>query len=249
MEHYLETHGISVNIEGKGNPLVIFHGWGCNKEMFQFVTDHLKNRYTVYAFDLPGFGKSKEPEYPYGTEDYARVMEDVFKELDIKNPVGMGHSHGGRTLIKMATRVPFDKLILMGSAGVKNKRPLSYYFKVYSYKLMKRIYSFPPVRKLYPNALEQYGSKAGSEDYKNASPMMKQVLSKVVNEDLTPEFDKIKVSTLLIWGENDTATPLSDGQLMEKSFEDAGLVVFEGGSHFAFLEESNRFLTIIDAFI
>ncbi len=79
--------------------------------------------------------------------------------------------------------------------------------------------------------------------------MMKQVLSKVVNENLVDEFNKVKVPTLLIWGELDTATPLNDGKLMEKEFQDAGLVVFEGGSHYAFLEQVQRFLKVLDAFI
>ena len=97
--------------------------------------------------------------------------------------------------------------------------------------------------------LDKYRKNAGSDDYNNASNMMKQVLSVSVNEDIRHEFSKVSVPTLLIWGSLDTATPLSDGKLMEKEMQDAGLVVFEGGTHFAFLEQKNRFLTVLDAFI
>ena len=52
---------------------------------------------------------------------------------------------------------------------------------------------------------------------------MRQCLVKAVNEDLTDHLPNIKADTLLIWGDMDTATPLSDGRLMEKLIPSAGL--------------------------
>ena len=78
--------------------------------------------------------------------------------------------------------------------------------------------------------------------------MMRQCLVKVVNEDLTDLIHNINVPTLLIWGEKDDAVPLSDGRLMEKLIPDAGLVVFEGCGHYAFLEQGVRFCRILDSF-
>jgi len=249
MKDYIEDLGISYLCEGQGKPFVIFHGWGCNKEMFQFMIDTYCDRYKVYCFDLPGFGESKEPEHPFNTEDYCDRMLQVFNRLQIHKPVVMGHSFGGRILIKMAGKVDFEKMILTGSAGVVNPRPLSYYVKIYTYKALKRLYSISFINKMFPELLSKKQASAGSEDYRNASAMMRQVLSIVVNEDLRDEFTNVKVPSLLIWGEDDTATPLRDGQLMEKTFKDAGLVVFEGGTHYAFLEQRNRFITVLNAFV
>lgn len=249
MNKFIESQGISYIVEGEGEPVVILHGWGCNKEMFNFVIDHLKLRYKVYAFDLPGFGKSNEPSRTYNTNDYSETMKEVFSELGIINPIGIGHSFGGRVLIKMSLSYTFNKLVLTGSAGVVNKKPLSYYMKVYSYKFLKRVYSLKPIKALFPKALDKYRKRAGSSDYNQASEQMKKVLSTVVNENLVKDFDKVEVSTLLIWGEKDTATPLKDGRIMEEKFKDAGLVVFDGGTHYAFLEQPKRFLTVLDAFI
>ena len=91
--------------------------------------------------------------------------------------------------------------------------------------------------------------KVGSADYKNASPVMRQTMVRALNEDLTPLLSGIRVPTLLIWGENDTATPLSDGQRMEKSIPDAGLVVLKGAGHFAFAERWGQCRRVLDAFI
>ena len=67
---------------------------------------------------------------------------------------------------------------------------------------------------------------------------------KVISEDLTGLYGQIRQSTLLIWGDQDTDTPLWMGKEMEKRIPDAGLVIFEGGTHFAYLEQVQRFNTI-----
>lgn len=249
MAEFIEELGLSYLKEGEGKPLVILHGWGCNKEMFQFLIDKYKYKYEVFAFDLPGFGASPEPATVMNTEAYCDVLIKAFAYLGIENPIIMGHSHGGRIILRMSAKTTFEKIILMGSAGIVNKRPASYYVKVYTYKTMKWIYNLPLIKKLFPELLDQYRKNAGSEDYRNASPMMKSVLSIVVNEDHKQYLSGIKAPTLLIWGANDTATPLANGRLMEREIPDAGLVVFEGAGHFAFLEQKQRFLTVLDAFI
>ncbi len=249
MTDFIEELGLSYLVEGEGKALVILHGWGCNKEMFQFLIDKYKDKYQVYAFDLPGFGASREPKEVIGTEAFCDILIKAFKILKIENPIMIGHSHGGRIILRLSSKMDFDKVILMGSAGIVNKRPASYYIKVYTYKTLKKIYQFYPIKKLFPGLLDKYSKNAGSEDYRNASPIMKGVLSKVVNEDHKEYLPGIKAPTLLIWGANDTATPLSDGRLMEKMIPDAGLVVFEGAGHFAFLEQKQRFLAVLDAFI
>ena len=59
-----------------------------------------------------------------------------------------------------------------------------------------------------------------------------------INEDLTNLLPKIKQEVLLIWGDKDTATPLSDAKLMEKSIPHNGLVVLEGAGHYSFLDRA-----------
>lgn len=78
--------------------------------------------------------------------------------------------------------------------------------------------------------------------------MMRAILSKVVNEDLTPLLPKIKAPTLLFWGNLDTATPLSDAKTMEKQIPDAGLVIAHGTGHFSFLENAGLFASVMKNF-
>ena len=79
--------------------------------------------------------------------------------------------------------------------------------------------------------------------------MMRAILSKCVNEDLKHVMPLIKAPTLLIWGENDTATPLSDAKTMEKLIPDAGLVSFPGCGHYSFLDNPVGYKAVIKEFL
>jgi len=97
--------------------------------------------------------------------------------------------------------------------------------------------------------MERLRQHYGSADYKLLkTEVMRNTFVKVITQDLSEMLSEIKASTLLIWGSGDTATPLWMGQKMEKEIPDAGLVVFEGRSHFAFVEEAQRFQTIVNTF-
>ena len=91
--------------------------------------------------------------------------------------------------------------------------------------------------------------KFGSADYKALSPEMRQTFNKVIAQDLTGELSKIRASTLLYWGEDDTETPLWMAKVMEERIPDAGLVVEPGTGHFAYLERNEKFLRIVCSFL
>ena len=244
---------ISYLEEGEGSPVLLLHGWGCNGGHWNQVIAGLKDEHRVIAPDIPGFGESEEPPETWGTKEYARFFEHFMKFLDVERPVIIGHSNGGRISIMLAADGLAGKVILTDAAGIKPRRPASYYAKVYSYKAMKKALSLPGLRNKKEEILEKHRSKNGSADYNAASPVMRRILSTVVNEDLTPELTRMRVPTLLVWGSEDTATPLSDGEEMESILKehgvDAALIVFKGRSHFAYLEECPRFISICKAFI
>lgn len=230
--------------------LVLMHGWGCNHTTVASIEAvALSCGYRVVNVDFPGFGESEEPSEVWGVEEYTRQIEALVRELGIERPTLLGHSFGGRVGILYASRNPVDKLILVDAAGIKPKRSLNYYRKVYTFKLMKRLmYAFFG-RDEAEGVSTRSAPKAGSSDYASASPMMRRILSKVVNEDLTDRLPLIKAPTLLIWGENDTATPLADAQKMERLIPDAGLVSFAGCGHYSFLDNPGQFAAVLRSFL
>jgi pimeloyl-ACP methyl ester carboxylesterase len=141
-----------------------------------------------------------------------------------------------------------DKLILVNSAGIRPKRTLKYYTFIIFAKIGKILLS--------PKIWGKYGEQiknglynfVGSEDYRNAGEL-RDVLVKVVNEDLKDLLHRIEVPTLLVWGGNDEKTPVSHARIMEKKIKNSHLVILENASHFSYLDELPQFCRIISEFL
>ena len=251
MEKTIDIRGTQLfyTVEGEGLPVILMHGWGCNHSTLKSIEAQLTPGFKVYNVDFPGFGGSNEPSAVWGVEEYTSLIEDFARQEHIESPILLGHSFGGRVGILFASRNKVHKLILVDAAGVKPRRSLRYYYKVYSYKAIKHALLFFLGKKRGETALNSYRAKVGSSDYSNASPMMRAILSKVVNEDLKSVMPKIACPTLLIWGANDTATPLADAKIMEKLIPDAGLVSFDGVGHYSFLENPYQFAAVLKSFL
>ena len=249
------VQGIKINYKmaGQGDYIFLLHGWGAHAGLFTSLIELLSARYTVVAPDMPGFGATAEPPQPWCVDDYTDLIGEFIASFNPGKVILLGHSFGGRVIIKLMNRagLPFavDKIILVDSAGIRPKRSLKYKLKVLSYKAAKAALGFAPVRLLFPDALENYRKRMGSADYAAASPIMRQTLVKVVNEDLTALLSSIKAPALLVWGVNDTATPLADGKLMEKLIPDAGLVQIADAGHYSFLEQPFIFNRVMKSFL
>jgi pimeloyl-ACP methyl ester carboxylesterase len=236
-------------VQGEGSPIILMHGWGCNLTTLQSVEKVAMENHKVYNVDFPGFGESQEPSQVWGVEEYTQLIEQFVKAENIENPILLGHSFGGRVGILYSSRNKVNKLILVDAAGVKPRRSLKYYFKVYTYKLGKKLMPLIYGKERAQQRIDAMRAKRGSSDYNNASPMMRAILSKVVNEDLKDKMPLIKAPTLLIWGENDTATPLRDAKIMERLIPNAGLVSFPGCGHYSFLDNPFQFAAVLRSFL
>lgn len=232
---------VSCEITGSGPDILLLHGWGCDHHIFDAFLPLLSAGHRVIGIDFPGFGSSSEPQYPWTVEDYTRMLEELCAQLGVRNPSIIAHSFGGRVAIIFASRNSVNRMVFADAAGIKPKRSLRYYIKVYSFKLAKLFLS--------AEALERRRARSGSSDYRNASPVMRAVLSKAVNTDLSHLLGRISCPVLLFWGELDTATPLADAKKMEKHIADAGLVTVPGGSHFSFLDAPGLFSSVLDSFL
>jgi pimeloyl-ACP methyl ester carboxylesterase len=229
--------------------LLILHGWGCDENVYAKLTEHLSADYNVILPELPGFGKTPEPPAPWSVSDYAEYVAEFCETHAVEPDVLLCHSLGCRIAIKLLSgdggyNLPsVRKVIFTGAAGIRPKRTAAQKAKTRVFKL-KKILLLP-----FPKALEKLRQKYGSPDYRNASPIMRQCLIRIVNEDLTHHLDKIEPETLLIWGENDDSTPLSDGKLMERLMPNAGLAVIKDAGHYAFLEQHELFCKILDSYL
>ncbi len=238
MEIKIQDVNINYIQYGKGKDILLLHGWGQNIEMMKPVGDNFSDRFRITILDFPGFGKSEEPKEPWDIEKYSIMLEKFVKAVNIKKPIVIGHSFGGRVAIRYSARNPIEKLVLFGSPCIRITENLSL-----TVKFLKKLKTLPGL-----NSFGEYMKKyIGSRDYKAASPIMRQTLVDVVNEDLSKYAREIEEPTLLIWGEYDTEAPVNEARELEKIMIDAALIVLPG-THYAYLENLPRVVNILNNF-
>lgn len=253
MEITIDGYKINYKETGTGEKvLVILQGWGTELAVYDSVAACVNSKLKVIQFDFPGFGGSDEPREAWSVSDYADFFEKFMQALNIKKATLLGHSYGGRVIIKLANRdnLPFEiqRIVLMDSAGIMPKKTAKQKWKIKKYKILKKIVNMKLAYAICPNLIDEWKGKQGSADYRNASPMMRQCMVKAVNEDLTHLLPTIKQDTLLIWGDLDTATPISDAKKMEELIPNSGLAVIKGTGHYCFLEQPVIFRNIMHSY-
>lgn len=243
----MKINDININYfdskQGK-NPVLILHGWGSSTKVMQNMYEHLSNNHRVIMLDLPGFGETSEPDYGWNLDNYVDFIILFMEKLKIDNPTIIGHSFGGRIAIKLASthkEVKLNKIILIDSAGIKRDK------KSLKKKLIKSMAKILKV--ISPKLVSNLKNKIGSPDYKNASPIMKEVLVNIIEEDLTNYLEEIKQPTLLIWGEFDKETPYEDAVIMNEKIKDSGIVKINKAGHYSFLDNSYLVHSVIDVFL
>lgn len=220
--------------------VVLLHGWGQNIQMMKPIGDALQNNFDVIIIDLPGHGNSEEPKYAWNVDDYVECVKQLLDELKVKNPILIGHSFGGKTSLLYASKYKVKKLILFGSPFKKEITKLSLKTKIL--KTAKKI----PVL----NKLEGFAKKhIGSTDYKNATPLMREILVNTVNLDITEEVKKIDCPTLIVWGDLDDQVPVEEAYELEDLIDDSGVVVYENCTHYAYLERLSQTIKVINSFL
>lgn len=253
IETIIDNLRINYIKKGEGKSVLIIPGWGTTINTYNTLINSISTYSNIYCLDMPGYGESEEPKEVWDLNKYVDLILEFIESQGIKEIDLIGHSNGGRIIIRMMNRKALkfnvDKIILIGSAGIVHEKSTKQKLKTKILKIGKRIFELKPLKKIFPNLITKFQNKFGSADYRNASPIMKQSMVKLINEDLREELPNIKVPTLLLWGEKDTATPIEDAILMEKLIPNAGLVKFENCSHYVFLERVEQVNKIINTFL
>lgn len=246
----IDGYNICCKVTGSGDKTaVILQGWGTDLGVYDSVAVAINKEYRVIQFDFPGFGASDEPREAWDVGAYADFFCKLMSVLKISKTALIGHSYGGRVIIKLAAekRTPFEitKIVLIDSAGILPKRTPFQKIRVQWYRTLKKVLYRKVVYALFPELIDDWRSRQGSADYRNATPIMRSCLVMAVNEDLTELLDRMEQDTLLIWGDQDTATPISDAKIMQERIANSGLAVLPGAGHFSFLEQPTVFRNIM----
>lgn len=241
MKHY----PINSLILGNSESCVLFlHGWGGSINSFFNVAETISKNHKTILVDFYGFGKSKYPNVKLDSYNYAMQLFLFLQAKGIKKLSIVAHSFGGRVAIILASLfdIEIEKLVLVDSAGLKPRRGLSYYYKVFKYKFCK----FLVKRKIFnsKNLL-----KYGSDEYKKLDNFQKQAYVKIVNQNLKYLLNKIESKTLLVWGELDKSTPMYMAKSLNKNIKNSRLYIYKNSGHFCYLENYLNFVHLLQSYL
>jgi len=229
--------------------MLFLHGWRSNKEVWgtvsKLMSQSVSKSVNIYSLDLPGFGGSQNPKAPMTVGDYAEIVVEFIKKLDLKNTIIIGHSFGGRVGIKLAATHPeiINTLILVDSAGFAmdpNKRIV-----VNTAAKIAKPFFRPKFMQGLRKAIYKH---IGAEDYL-ATPELQQTFVNITSEDLSVDMATIKCPTLIITGQDDNDTPVEFGDLMHSIIPNSKFVIIKDAGHFSFLDKPEEFINNLLKFI
>ncbi len=232
--------GLYYEIKGEGAPILFLHGWGGSTDSFLSITEYLAQKFMTIAVDFPGFGKSTPPPAGWCVDEYVCAIERLLTHLELSEVMVLAHSFGGRVALKlMAKGTCVSCALLCGCAGMKPRRSLRFYLRLFLFKVRKKLVKWGM---LSSSVLE----KRGSRDYLAASPVMRETLKRVVSEDLQKFLRNVQCPVLVVAGQGDRETPLYMSKRIARGIKKSKLVHLRGG-HFAYLYDS-RFRIIAREF-
>ena len=214
---------------------VFLHGWGCDYSSLYFCRSLTKNN--CLFVDFPPFGSSGKRLDDWNVFTYANMIISLCESLKIKNFNLIGHSFGGRIaiIISVLCKKETKRLVLVDSAGVKPRRKLSYYIKVWTYKIRKKL------------GLDV--SKYGSCDYLALDVHMRKVFNSIVNTHLDEFLPYIKCDTLIIFGEDDRTTPIYMAKRLHKKIKNSKMLILQDAGHFSFVDRKLGFSENLKRFL
>ena len=229
--HTLDVSYEIVNPEEKVD-MIVLHGWGSSKSLMQRSFHLQLDGFRHIYIDLPGFGNST-CNVALTTEDYARIVELLMIHINASKDVIVGHSFGGKVAVLLKPKL----LVLMASAGIVVPKTFKVKFKIAFFKFLKML------------GLAGMRSKFVASDAQNLSEPMYETFKNVVNEDFTEEFENFESKALLLWGKDDTATPLSSAKKIDSLIKDSSLEVYDGDHYFFMQHEKDVAKKIQESFL
>lgn len=220
-------------VVGQGSPLLLLHGLGASTRWWQRNIAALAYRHEVHILDMHGFGRSSGQ---FVLCDAADILAEWMQHNGIMRSSLIGHSMGGYIAANFAHQHPLlvDKLVLVDPAiSVSGVRPEMGGFG-------RQRHSVIPCS-MVATALYDLG-RAGL-------PTLAKAAHEMMTRDMGPILERIKASTLLIWGEHDSAVPVSMGRELARRLQQAKLRIIAGAGHVPMWEKPQIFNRTVADFL
>ncbi|MFA6514506.1 MAG: alpha/beta hydrolase [Patescibacteria group bacterium] len=216
--------------------LVFLPGWKSSVDLFCGIAGDIPN---LLAINLPGWGGSEMPPETWGLTEYSKFVQEFLQKLEIIPAILIGHSVGGAIAVEyLSFGGKSQKLILLGGAIIRERLGRSQLMFIGA-KIFR--FLFPFVNKKMRKRL---AGKSLSPDYVEAGEM-EEIYKRLISEDRQEVFSNLNLPIVLIWGEDDAATPYNQAKRLKNLNSQTILETISQAGHYAFLDKSDEFRKIL----
>jgi pimeloyl-ACP methyl ester carboxylesterase len=242
---------------GSGRPLVLISGILSDSRFWEPQLSGLADTLRVIAWDAPGTGGSDDPDEHVGVDGYAAMLKGFLAAVDAEPANLLGLSWGGVLALESYRRFPeaFASLVLADTyAGWKGSLPAEEYETRREAALSDLEQRAPNhVPDHVPNVIHRGAPMKARQRLQDiiddARPAGYRAMARaIVDVDSSDVLGRIRVPTLLIWGEDDERSPLSVGETMQALIPEARLAVIPAAGHVSSLEQPEAFDEAVRAF-
>jgi pimeloyl-ACP methyl ester carboxylesterase len=239
----------------QGKTIVLLHGWGRGKNAWtayhKTIEEFEKKGFTVFAPDMPGFGEASTPTHPLMLKDYSDFLATFIKKNNIISPVLIGHSFGGRVVIKYVTTGNTDAkaIILSGTPVYLPVKKAKWFLAMVISKIGGFIFTLPGLSNVADTVRGWFYYCIGARDFYRAQGAMRQTFKNVVGEQLKEYIKTIHIPTLLVWGADDIIVPVNIGLRVKQNIPRAKLAIIPNAGHSVVMDEPNIFVSTVVSFL
>jgi pimeloyl-ACP methyl ester carboxylesterase len=220
--------------------VVFLPGWKSPVDLFCSIMGDTPN---LLAINLPGWGGSEKPQDTWGLADYSSFVREFLQKLGINKPILIGHSVSGAIAVELlASGFPAKKLIIISGAIIREKsiRKQAVFIGAKIFRFF-----FPFISKRWRQRL---AGKALSPDYVQAGEL-EDIYKRLISEDRKESFSRLSLPIILIWGQDDQDTPYVQAERLQGLQKSAILETISGAGHYCFLDQPQKFRTLISRYL
>jgi len=224
---------------GQGQPLVFLHGWGAQPKAYSRTIKELSQQFRVIAPCLLGHGHSSSIPQEFQFADYAEVIYQFIKKLNLTNIILVGHSLGGAVATYLSQKDPqiIKKLFLVDSTGLPVKRSKHMWRLLWIKKALFNLKYWLGYQQLFKFITHNLMNLANT---KRTAKLTKGL-------DVENMLQYVTVPTVLLWGKKDFFFSEEYANRFQKKIANSRLIVIPGQGHDWCLVQPKLFKKIISA--
>lgn len=249
MQIIVDDRLVNYQLTGKGKLVLLLHGWGDSLEGLQQIAKALAEDYQVMSVDLPGFGKSQVPDEVWNLDNYGQFLNSFLNKTGHDDVFAIiGHSNGGAVAIRAISLrlLKPKKLVLLASSGIRTGGGLRRFSLALLAKAGNIATIWMPERQRQSLRKSLYQT-AGSDLM--IMPELEETFKKTVRQDVQADAAKIEIPALLIYGNNDAATPIKYAEIYHDLIDNSELQIIDGAGHFVHLDKPGQVVALTEEFL